>query len=186
MVVGLSSDDRQVLSAGTVARIAAHHLECSALLAAAPPEGTRTIVLGIDGSASAREAVRLLSLAGFAPAPRVLALGIVDTSWRRTIDYAQLPATAARAIQVIEAQQTSEARAALARGTAGLTGRAILESDVVLGSPIQALLDGAQERRADLIAVGHQGLEPVRRLSLGSVAAQLLTAPPCSLLIGRA
>lgn len=185
VVVGLGSDGHQALSAGSVARIAAHHLECSALLAAGPPEAVRTIVLGMDGSASARQAVRLISLVGIAPPPRVLALGIVDTSWRRAIDLEELPVTALGAVHAIEARQVAEARAALARGTAGLAGRAIVESDVVLGSPIQALLDAARERRADLIAIGHQGLEPVRRLPLGSVAAQLLATPPCSLLIGR-
>jgi nucleotide-binding universal stress UspA family protein len=185
VVVGLGGDGPQALSAGSLARVAAHHLECSVLLAAGAPEAVPAVVLGMDGSASARQAVRLLSLGGFAPPPRVLALGIVDTSWRLAIDVEELPATAIAALRAIQAEQTAEARAALARGTAALAGQAIVESEVVLGNPVQVLLGAARERRADLIAIGHQGLEPVRRLPLGSVAAQLLATPPCSLLIGR-
>jgi nucleotide-binding universal stress UspA family protein len=60
-----------------------------------------------------------------------------------------------------------------------------VESEVAIGSPAEVLLDASRQRTAELIAVGHQGLEPVRRLTLGSVAAELLAVAPCSLLIGR-
>ena len=76
-------------------------------------------------------------------------------------------------------------RAHLARRTAILANRAVVESEVTIGRPAKVLLEASRQRTADLIAIGHQGLEPVRRLPLGSVAAQLLAAAPCSLLIGR-
>lgn len=61
-----------------------------------------------------------------------------------------------------------------------------MESEVAIGNPAEVLLGAARERPADLIAVGHQGIEPVRRLTLGSVTTvHLLVATPCSLLIGR-
>jgi nucleotide-binding universal stress UspA family protein len=185
VIVGLPGDRQHSPSPGTLARFAAHQLECSVLLAAGAPDVVRTIVLGIDGSPSAREAARIISLTGLTSAPDIFALGVVDTSWRRTIDLAELTAAIQLAIQAVEAQQAEDTRGALKRGTAVLSGRVNLDSAVVSGNPLQALLDTARDRSADLIAVGHQGLGSVRRLSLGSVTADLVAAPPCSLLIGR-
>jgi nucleotide-binding universal stress UspA family protein len=185
VVVGLEADGDRGPSAGDVARVAAHHLECSVLLAAATAESIHDVVLGMDGSPSAREAVRLLSLFGLAHRPRVLALGVVDTSWRRALDIEELPGAAREALASAEARQAADVQGTLARRTAGLAGRALVDTQVVAGSPGEVIRAAALERRAGLIAIGHQGLAPVRRLTLGSVAAQLLAAPPCSLLIGR-
>jgi nucleotide-binding universal stress UspA family protein len=85
----------------------------------------------------------------------------------------------------VERQEAADARGHLARRIAVLTDRAIVETAVAVGRPAEVLLDASRQRTADLIAIGHQGIEPVRRLTLGSVAAQLLSAAPCSLLIGR-
>src|SRR5262245_2223926 len=115
VVVGFPGDGRHLLSPGSLARFAAHQLECSVLLATEAPEVVRTIVVGIDGSASAREAVRLISLAGLTPAPAVFALGVVDTSWRRTIDLSELPAAAHNAVREAETQQAADALGAIAR-----------------------------------------------------------------------
>jgi nucleotide-binding universal stress UspA family protein len=127
----------------------------------------------------------LLSRLGFTPPPRVLALGIVDTSWRRGLALEEIPPAVQTALDEQQAQEAADARAHLARASAALADRAIVESEVAIGRPAEILLEVARARAADLLAVGHQGLEPVRRLALGSVAAQLLAAAPCSLLIGR-
>jgi nucleotide-binding universal stress UspA family protein len=155
------------------------------LLVDREPVSIRKIVLGKDGSASAREAVRLLSLCPFAATSRVLALGIVNTSWRRTTELDEFPPAGRRAVHEIEAQHAQVARAVLARTAAALADRATVESEVAMGSPAQVLLNAARQRSADLVVLGHQGTEPVRRLALGSVAEQLLAAATCSLLIGR-
>ena len=85
----------------------------------------------------------------------------------------------------IEAQHAEMARAALTRTATALADRATVESEGRSGSPAQVLLNAARQRSADLLVLGHQGIEPVRRLALGSVAEQLLAAATCSLLIGR-
>ena len=64
------------------------------------------------------------------------------------------------------------------RTTGPLVDRGIVESEVAIGNPAEVLLGAARERPADLIAVGHQGIEPVRRLTLGSVSVHLLVATP--------
>jgi nucleotide-binding universal stress UspA family protein len=185
VVLGRSASREASPSLGSVARLGGYHLACSILVVDRAPESVREIVLGMDGSPSAREATRLLSRFSFTPPPRVRALGIVNTSSRRSLDLEDLPPAIRSALDETEMQEAADARALLARATAPLVDRAIVESEVVIGSPAEVLLGAARQRPADLIAVGHQGLEPVRRLTLGSVTAQLLVAAPCSLLIGR-
>jgi nucleotide-binding universal stress UspA family protein len=185
VVLGRSAGSEPSPSLGSVARLGGYHLECSVLLVDRAPDSIREIVLGMDGSASAREATRLLSLLRFTPPPRVLALGIVDASWRRSLSLEDIPPAVQSALSEMETQEAAEARAKLARVTLTLADRATVESEVAIGKPAEVLLDASRRRTADLIAIGHQGLEPVRRLTLGSVAAQLLVAAPCSLLIGR-
>jgi nucleotide-binding universal stress UspA family protein len=185
VVLGRDSGIDPSPSLGSVARLGGHHLDCSVLLVDRAPESVREIVLGMDGSPSAREAARLLSLFSFTPPPRILALGIVDVSWRRSLALEDIPPAVRSALDEVETQEAADVRAHLARRTVVLADRAIVESEVTIGRPAKVLLDASRRRTADLIAIGHQGLEPVRRLPLGSVAALLLAAAPCSLLIGR-
>src|SRR5262245_5293389 len=93
VVVGLAGDGGRPSIPGSIALITAHHAECSVLVAAAAPPVVRSVVLGMDGSASAREAVRLLSMAGLDPPPGVFAVSVADASWHRTIDLNELPVT---------------------------------------------------------------------------------------------
>lgn len=170
---------------GSVARVAAYHLDCSILLLDHAPESVREIVVGIDGSPSAREVIRLLSRFTFSPPPGIRVLAIVNTAWRRNFELEKLPSAVRRALEEKEKQDASDARDRLARTTGPLRERATVESEVATGTPVEILVHAARQRPVDLIAVGHQGLEPVRRLPLGSVTAELLEAVPCSLLIGR-
>ena len=178
-----SRDDASLL--GSVARMAARHLECSVLVIDRAPAAVHQIVLGMDGSPGAREAARLLSLFRFEPAPRVLALGVVNSWWRLAIGEEEIPPATRAALTDMEARQTFEAGTVLSRAVPGLAGRAIVETETVVGPPADVILRAAAERAADLVAIGHQGLEGVRRLPLGSVAERLLAVAPCPLLIGR-
>jgi nucleotide-binding universal stress UspA family protein len=185
VVLGRSAGIESAPPLGSVARLCGHHLECSVLLVDRAPESVREIVLGMDGSPSAREATRLMSLFTFAPPPRVLALGIVDQSWRHGLTLEDVPPLVQRALDEAESQAVADARGYLTRRTGILANRAIVESEIATGQPAEVLLNASRQRTADLLAIGHQGVEPVRRLTLGSVAAHLLSAAPCSLLIGR-
>jgi nucleotide-binding universal stress UspA family protein len=185
VVLGRSGSREPSSALGSVARLGAYHLDCSVLVVDRAPESVREIVLGLDGSPSVREAVRLLSRFGFNPPPRVRALTVIPGSWRRSPALENVPPELRGALDELEAQEAADAHALLPRATAALADRAIVESEVAIGSPAEVLLDASRQRTAELIAVGHQGLEPVRRLTLGSVAAELLAVAPCSLLIGR-
>jgi len=171
------------LAAGVV-RMAARHLECSVLVVNRVPDAVREIVLGMDGSPGAREAVRLLSRFRFDPAPRLLALGVVNSWWRETIPEAELPTAISRELAEVEAREAAHLRSMLTRTTAILTGT-VNNVETTVGAPADSILQATRERAADLLVIGHQGIERVRRLPLGSVAESLLSAAPCSILIGR-
>ena len=128
VVLGRSASGDSSPLLGSVARLGARYLDCSVLLVDREPVSIREIVLGMDGSASAREAVRILSLFPFATTSRVLALGIVNTSWRRTMELDEFPPAVRRTVHEIEAQHADVARAALARTAAVLADWATVRS----------------------------------------------------------
>jgi hypothetical protein len=72
------------------------------------PEAVHEIVLGMDGSPSAREATRLLSLFSFTPPPRVLALGMVGASWRRSLPLEDIPPAVQSALAELETQEAAD------------------------------------------------------------------------------
>ena len=53
------------------------------------------------------------------------------------------------------------------------------------GDPADAILDVAEERRADLIVVGNKGMTGAKRFLLGSVPNRVSHHAPCSVLIIR-
>jgi nucleotide-binding universal stress UspA family protein len=60
-----------------------------------------------------------------------------------------------------------------------------VEKHVREGDPADTLIDIAQEKDADLIAVGARGHSALRRFALGSVSAKLSHHSPTSVLIVR-
>lgn len=59
------------------------------------------------------------------------------------------------------------------------------ETDLVEGSPAESLLSLANERAAELLAVGSHGGSRALGILLGSVATRLLHDAPCSVLVAR-
>ena len=60
-----------------------------------------------------------------------------------------------------------------------------VESQVVQGAPVPAILRVARERGADLIALGTHGRSGMSHLMLGSVAERILAEAPCPVLTVR-
>jgi nucleotide-binding universal stress UspA family protein len=53
------------------------------------------------------------------------------------------------------------------------------------GDPADAILDVAEEKRADLIVVGNKGMTGARRFLLGSVPNKVSHHAPCNVMIVR-
>ena len=122
----------------------------------------RTIVVGTDGSETAREAVR--EAVGMAAA-----LGA-------SIELVSAYAPGSR--EDLEATLRDAAAEVAAAGVAVRTHHRE-------GDAADAILDVAEERNADLIVVGNKGMTGAKRFLLGSVPNKVSHHAPCSVLIIR-
>jgi|SRR3954470_19723238 nucleotide-binding universal stress UspA family protein len=143
----------------------------------------RSIVVGTDGSDTARKAVDAAvdlakSIGG--------AVSLVSA-------YAAVPQARRReeARRTPEDQQwlanPREDADAMLRDAADSIREAGLEVETFAreGHPAEAILHVAQERDSDLIVVGNKGMTGARRFLLGSVPNKVSHHAPCSVLIIR-
>ena len=72
-----------------------------------------------------------------------------------------------------------------ARREAAGAGVAEVETFARQGDAADAILDVAEEQRADLIVVGNKGMTGAKRFLLGSVPNKISHHAPCSVLIVR-
>jgi nucleotide-binding universal stress UspA family protein len=72
-----------------------------------------------------------------------------------------------------------------ARVQATEEGLAEVETFARQGDAADAILDVAEEQRADLIVVGNKGMTGAKRFLLGSVPNKISHHAPCSVLIVR-
>jgi nucleotide-binding universal stress UspA family protein len=143
-----------------------------------------SIVVGTDGSDTAREAVR-----------RAIELAR-DLGARLQVVSAYEPVGGAVAAAVAREVDEADDRWALAPreavdaildDVAGVARAAGVEAEVHArqGSPADAILDVAEETGADLIVVGNKGMTGAERFLLGSVPNKVSHHAPCSVLIVR-
>ena len=154
----------------------------------------KRIVVGSDGSETAREAVR--QAAGLAVATGA-ALEIVHayreaapkdsaSAYEPTLqegpDTAQLPADVARPVGVradASAKLDAEVDAATKIGVTDVV------PSVRPGDPADVLICVAEETGADLIVVGNKGMTGAARFLLGSVPNKITHHAPCNVLVVR-
>jgi nucleotide-binding universal stress UspA family protein len=132
---------------------------------------TFTIVLGYDGSESARRGVeRVRRLAVERPtvvvvavAPEVRSAGLATELLSRAVDTDLLLAEAGELLAT--------------REDAAIQGRS------AVGDPAVVLIDVAREVAADLIIVGRRGRDFVARTLHGPVAERVVQLAPCDVLV---
>jgi nucleotide-binding universal stress UspA family protein len=142
-----------------------------------------TIVVGTDGSETAREAVRqAVELAARLGARLAIVSAYEPVPAARLREEArEAPPDLQWAINPREdVDATLRAAAALAR-----EGGVAAETYARQGDPADAILDVAEEQSAGLIVVGNKGMTGARRFLLGSVPNRVSHHAPCSVLIIR-
>jgi nucleotide-binding universal stress UspA family protein len=113
-----------------------------------------SIVVGTDGTETAREAVRQAT---------------------------RLAATMGARIELV-----SEHEGALRDAAGEIAGAGVeVATHARQGDPAAALLDVAEERRADLIVVANKGMTGAERFLLGSVPNKVTHHAPCAVLVIR-
>jgi nucleotide-binding universal stress UspA family protein len=141
------------------------------------------IVVGTDGSDTAAEAVRQAIELAKATGAR---LDIVSAfqpvpQQRLREEQAELPGDVAHAVGPTEDVDVT------LEDAAGLARREGLEVQTYAreGDPADAILDVAEEQKADLIVVGNKGMTGAKRFLLGSVPNKVSHHAPCGVYIVR-
>jgi nucleotide-binding universal stress UspA family protein len=141
------------------------------------------IVVGTDGSETAAEAVRqAVDLAKLASAQLSIVSAFAPVSKRRVEgEQRDAPPDVQHEIGPREdVNLVLDAASADAR-KAGIE----VQTHPVEGDPVEAILNVAEETKADLIVVGNKGMTGARRFLLGSVPNNISHHAPCSVIIVR-
>ena len=141
------------------------------------------IVVGTDGSDTAKEAVRqaadLAKKVG-ATLDVVSAYEPVAESRLRE-ERREVPSDLAHTVSPKEDVEDILKEAASEIGGDGVK----VETFARQGDPADAIIDVAEEQKADLIIVGNKGMTGAKRFLLGSVPNKVSHHAPCSVLIVR-
>jgi nucleotide-binding universal stress UspA family protein len=140
------------------------------------------IVVGTDGSPTAREAVRQAAELAKATGAN---LHIV-TAYRSAALLAADPLALGPSAVQVETQLRNTAHEIVqgaARDADGLGVKA--ETYAVSGDPSSCIIEVAETQGADLIVVGSRGMTGARRFLLGSVPSKVAHHAPCYVLIVR-
>jgi len=142
----------------------------------------RSIVVGIDGSDTATEAVRqATSLASSVGARIELVSAYEPVSDARLRESVVVPRDLHWIINPREDVEATLEAAACEVRDAGVQ----VEVFARQGDPADAILDVAEERGSDLIVIGNKGMTGAKRFLLGSVPNKISHHAPCSVLIIR-
>ena len=143
----------------------------------------RSIVVGTDGSETANEAVRqAIDLAKATGAKVELVSAYEPVSQQRLREeQQQAPGDMQWMVNPREDVDATLKDAGEQAEEAGVQ----VEVFARQGDPADAILDVAEETKADLIVVGNKGMTGARRFLLGSVPNKVSHHAPCSVLIIR-
>lgn len=143
-----------------------------------------SIVVGTDGSETAREAVRqAIQLAKLAGSSLEVVSAYEPVSAQRLREEAT---EAPRDLQwSINPREDVDATLGEVAAEARAAGVAKVRTFACQGDPADAILDVAEEQKSDLIVVGNKGMTGAKRFLLGSVPNKVSHHAPCSVLIIR-
>jgi nucleotide-binding universal stress UspA family protein len=141
------------------------------------------IVVGTDGSETAAEAVRqAIDLAKLTGGTLSIVSAYAPAAGRRVqAEQAEAPADVQYEIGPREDVNLVLDAAAAEAKNAGIE----VQTHPVEDDPADAILNVAEETKADLIVVGNKGMTGARRFLLGSVPNNVSHHAPCSVIIVR-
>ena len=142
------------------------------------------IVVGTDGSDTAGEAVRQATELAKLSSARLDIVSAFEPIPQQRI---QSEAGAAPGDVQYEISPREDVNLILdnASGVAKKEGVEEIQTHAREGDPADAILDVAEEIKADLIVVGNKGMTGARRFLLGSVPNKVSHHAPCSVIIVR-
>ena len=171
---------------GSVARSVAKHARCSVLVARGSHERVSSVVLAVDDSRHAADALRASVLL---PLPTEAEIAVTHVV-RPYVPYAALGSEFVMGlegmIESVRDTQRADARRLVDQACAQLAKAGKHPVGVIReGDPATEILTVAREREADLVVAGARGVSLIEGFVMGSVADRLLTDAATSLLIAR-
>ncbi len=130
------------------------------------PKKRLTVLMADDGSQHAHSAVELIRDLSLPPKSRIMALRVFTPGQIDALPNLQIS---------LDATRSSLLRTGL-----------VVESELLLGSPTEKIIEIAEERNPDLIVLGAKGLRATLGILLGGVAQQVVEYSPCPTLVVRA
>jgi len=142
-----------------------------------------SIVVGTDGSDTAKEAVRQATdmAASLGASIHLVSAYEPVANTRLREERQQVPSDMQWMVNARE-----DVRATLDEAAESIKGDGVeVETYAREGDPADAILDVAEEKSADLIIVGNKGMSGAKRFLLGSVPNKVSHHAPCSVMIIR-
>ncbi len=192
LVVGAAGEAG--LGFGSVADQVRRHATCTVVVvprtlpaAASEPPGTsaRSVVVGVDGSAGARFALRFAAHEARLRAAKLVVVSAGHPSDHPAVETQPTPASHEPPDQ---ASQPTPTRNGIERMVAEEPEAASVDATVTLepGRAATVLLDTARRLGAELLVVGSRGLGGFSGLLLGSVSEAVSRHAPCPVAVVRA
>lgn len=176
------------LLAGSVSRTVAARAHCAVLVSRTAHKDVRRLVLGLDGTANARRAVRLVERLAPPRGNRVFLVHVLTPVPVITLGRvpAQTRVMVRQEVARLNAANRGRAEKRLRAAAAALKRSGWNVTPVLrAGDPLDTLLEVARDRRADALVVGASGKSGVARTLLGSVAAGVLDIARIPVFIAR-
>ena len=169
------------LMMGSVTARVIGHAPCNVLVVPRAAElGFRSIVVATDGSrhstAASAEAIGLARRNG--SELTVIAVVPAELATPTDIDF-----TMNQRELIAEREMQNAEQNARAVKEAAQKEQVPVKAFVMTGKPAEAVIQTAQERRADLIVLGSHGRTGVERLLMGSVAERVIVLASCPVLV---
>jgi nucleotide-binding universal stress UspA family protein len=150
---------------------------CGKLIVSTPVRTMQKVLLPLSSSSDTEDAIRFLQLNPFRQPVEVSLLSVlpkIHPNW----------GTAALAAESLHAREVENAELFVQSAANQLKRSGYqVRTEVLIGTPVESILDQAHRQKADLILMGSRGRQGVLRLVLGSVSHAVLHSAPCPILV---
>ncbi len=150
---------------------------CAKLIVSGRVKAIRQALLPLRSSLDTENAIRFLERRPFRQPVDLTLLSVlpgINPSW----------GTAALAAEPLQAREKENAQLFLQSAANQLKRLGYsVRTQVLIGAPVESILDQAHQQKPDLILMGSRGRKGVSRLVLGSVSHAVLHQTPCPVLV---
>ncbi|MDH3504920.1 MAG: universal stress protein [Nitrospirota bacterium] len=145
------------------------------------------ILVAVDPSQHAQEAIRFVSSVDWPKASEIYLIHVIEMKHASTLIPSDGPSSWDRVISQARGKMVTEARLFLEQTKQEILKESshIVKTVVLEGLPGAEILQAVEDYRIDLVILGTRGLSNVKRFLLGSTSDWVMREAPCSVLLVR-